>query len=128
MGNHCGFARSDVAPETNANATCQGDSEVKSSTLWLIVGFAGQIMFSMRFFIQWLYSEKKGKSVIPEAFWYFSLAGGLILFSYAVFRNDPVFILGQAGGSLIYARNLQLIYREKKLAKAGLKGDGHIVE
>ena len=94
----------------------------------MIVGFAGQIMFFMRFFIQWLYSEKKGKSVIPVAFWYFSLAGGLILFSYAVSRTDPVFIFGQAGGALIYARNLQLIYREKKLAKSGVKGDRHIVE
>ena len=83
----------------------------------MIVGFAGQIMFSMRFFVQWLYSEKKGKSIIPVAFWYFSLAGGLILFSYAVFKRDPVFIVGQAGGSLIYMRNLQLIFREKKLAR-----------
>jgi lipid-A-disaccharide synthase-like uncharacterized protein len=90
--------------------------------MWLIVGFAGQAMFSMRFLIQWLYSEKKGRSLIPLAFWYFSLAGGLTLLSYAIFRRDPVFIVGQATGVFIYTRNLQLIARERR-QKASLRSE-----
>jgi lipid-A-disaccharide synthase-like uncharacterized protein len=88
--------------------------------IWLIVGFSGQALFSMRFLIQWLYSEKKKRSVIPLAFWYFSLAGGITLLSYAIFKKDPVFIVGQATGVFIYTRNLQLITREKR-QKASLK-------
>ncbi len=79
-----------------------------------MVGFTGQALFSMRFLVQWLYSEKRKRSVIPLAFWYFSLAGGITLLSYAIYRKDPVFILGQATGVFIYTRNLQLIAREKK--------------
>lgn len=82
--------------------------------MWIGIGLLGQLMFTARFFIQWLYSEKRKKSVIPITFWYFSLAGGIILLSYAIFRKDPVFIIGQATGAFIYTRNLQLIYREKK--------------
>ena len=74
----------------------------------------GQALFSMRFLIQWIHSEKKGRSVIPLAFWYFSLAGGITLLSYAIYRKDPVFIVGQATGVFIYTRNLQLIARERK--------------
>ena len=88
--------------------------KLNSNTIWLAIGFAGQVFFSMRFFIQWLYSEKKGRSVVPIAFWYFSLLGGLTLLCYAIYRVDPVFIAGQAGGLLIYIRNLQLIRREQK--------------
>lgn len=80
---------------------------------WLILGLAGQFMFFMRFFIQWLASEKEKKSVIPVAFWYFSLGGSIILLTYAIHRKDPVFILGQSMGFLIYARNLILIARHK---------------
>ena len=76
------------------------------TAIWLGVGFLGQAMFSMRFLIQWLTSEKQGKSVIPTAFWYFSIAGGVTLLAYAIWRADPVFIVGQAAGLLIYARNL----------------------
>ncbi|WP_424933933.1 lipid-A-disaccharide synthase N-terminal domain-containing protein [Amaricoccus macauensis] len=83
---------------------------------WVAVGLAGQLMFSMRFLIQWISSERAGKSVMPIAFWYFSIAGGLILFAYAVYREDPVFILGQATGIIIYSRNLYLIYAEKRSA------------
>ena len=93
---------------------------MKTSMIWLIVGFSGQALFSMRFLIQWLYSEKKKRSVIPLAFWYFSLAGGITLLSYAIFKKDPVFIVGQATGVFIYTRNLQLITREKR-QKASLK-------
>jgi len=83
-------------------------------TSWLILGFLGQALFSMRFLIQWIYSEKQKKSIIPTAFWYFSLAGGLTLFSYALLRQDPVFIMGQGLGLFIYIRNLVLIRKEKK--------------
>jgi len=76
---------------------------------WLMVGFAGQFLFSMRFLIQWISSEKAKKSIIPKAFWYFSLAGGLTLLTYAIYRKDPVFILGQGLGLFIYIRNLILI-------------------
>ena len=78
-------------------------------TSWLIVGFLGQALFSMRFLIQWIYSEKNKRSIIPKAFWYFSLAGGITLFTYALYREDPVFILGQGLGIFIYIRNLMLI-------------------
>jgi lipid-A-disaccharide synthase-like uncharacterized protein len=77
--------------------------------IWLSVGFAAQAMFSMRFVIQWLASEKARRSVVPETFWYFSFAGGLMLFIYAIYRMDPVFILGQGSGLLIYARNIHFI-------------------
>ena len=82
--------------------------------IWLGVGFLGQFCFFLRFFIQWIVSEKKKKSTIPLVFWYFSLGGGVILFAYALYRRDPVFILGQGLGILIYLRNLMLIYHEQK--------------
>jgi len=80
----------------------------------LIVGFGGQALFSARFVIQWLASERAGRSVIPDVFWYFSLAGGATLFVYAAYRADPVFMLGQGMGLFIYARNLWLIRRERR--------------
>lgn len=83
-----------------------------SETIWIIIGFVGQALFFMRFFIQWLASEKAGKSVMPNAFWYFSIGGGIVLFAYAVWRQDPVFILGQSTGLLIYLRNLYFIRRK----------------
>ena len=85
---------------------------MSSDTIWLIIGFIGQAMFTMRFVIQWLTSEKRKKSVIPVAFWFFSAAGGMTLLSYAIYRRDPVFILGQSFGIFVYSRNLYLIYRE----------------
>lgn len=87
---------------------------MSSFNLWLIVGFTGQILFSLRFFVQWLASEKQKKSVIPVSFWYFSIGGSLLLLLYAIHRQDPVFILGQSMGFVIYFRNLVLIDREKK--------------
>ena len=87
--------------------------------IWLVIGFAGQALFSARFFIQWLYSERHKRSVIPVAFWYFSLAGGATLFIYALHIGDPVFILGQSMGVLIYSRNLYFIHKEhRQLAQA----------
>lgn len=81
--------------------------------IYLALGFVGQAMFSMRFIVQWIASEKAGKSVVPFLFWIFSIAGSMILLWYAIYRQDPVIILGQSTGLLIYARNLHLIYREK---------------
>ena len=84
--------------------------------LMIIIGFAGQGLFAMRFIIQWLKSEGEGRSVIPLAFWYFSIGGGLVLFLYALWRKDPVIICGQGLGLFIYLRNLYLIYRERAQA------------
>lgn len=81
--------------------------------LFMIVGLVGQGMFSMRFIVQWLASEKAGKSVIPFSFWIFSLGGSFLLLLYAVYRHDPIFILGQAPNLLIYSRNIWLIKRGK---------------
>ena len=80
---------------------------------WLAVGFAGQAMFSGRFLVQWISSERKKKSIIPVLFWWLSLAGGALLLSYAILRRDPVIILGQAAGLVVYVRNLVLIRREQ---------------
>jgi lipid-A-disaccharide synthase-like uncharacterized protein len=82
--------------------------------IWISVGFAGQFLFMMRFLWQWVQSERQRRSVIPIAFWYFSLAGGATLFVYAVHRRDPVFITGQALGLTVYIRNLLLIRRERR--------------
>jgi lipid-A-disaccharide synthase-like uncharacterized protein len=87
---------------------------VEHDPIWLAVGFLGQGLFSARFIVQWLKSEKLKKSVVPLAFWYFSLGGGLVLLAYAIHRTDPVFIVGQAAGVFIYLRNLHLIYRERR--------------
>lgn len=80
---------------------------------WVIVGLCGQVLFSLRFLVQWIVSEKRKESVIPIAFWYLSLGGSLILLAYALYRQDLVFVLGQSTGSFIYIRNLMLIYRRK---------------
>ena len=81
---------------------------------WIALGFVAQAMFTMRFVVQWLASEKAKRSVMPVAFWFFSLAGGALLFIYAIQRQDPVFIAGQGLGLFIYARNLMLIRGERK--------------
>ncbi len=82
---------------------------------WLgLFGLAGQATFMMRFVVQWWASERRGRSYVPLAFWYLSLAGGAMLFTYAVLRHDPVISLGQALGMMIYARNLVLIYRRRR--------------
>tara|TARA_B100001250_G_scaffold171305_1_gene147532 strand:+ start:171 stop:461 length:291 start_codon:yes stop_codon:yes gene_type:complete len=83
--------------------------------IFLSIGFLGQGLFASRFIVQWLYSEKKGVSSIPVVFWYLSIFGGIGLLTYAIFRKDPVIILGQAFGIFIYLRNLILIYKKKKL-------------
>ena len=81
---------------------------------WIALGFLAQAMFTMRFVVQWLASEKAGKSVMPIAFWFFSIGGGVLLLIYAIQRKDPVFIAGQGLGLFIYVRNLMLIYGGKR--------------
>ncbi len=82
--------------------------------IFLCIGFIGQGLFASRFIFQWIYSEKKGESVIPIIFWYLSIFGGIGLLTYAIFRKDPVIIIGQSFGIFIYLRNLILIYNKKK--------------
>jgi lipid-A-disaccharide synthase-like uncharacterized protein len=82
---------------------------------WYLLGFAGQALFFSRFLVQWLASERAGRSVFPAAFWYLSLSGGVTLFVYALHLRDPIFILGQSAGAFIYLRNLYLLRREKAL-------------
>jgi lipid-A-disaccharide synthase-like uncharacterized protein len=83
---------------------------------WVFVGFAAQGLFTMRFLVQWIASERAGRSVIPLAFWLFSIGGGLLLLVYALYRRDPVFIAGQAFGVFVYLRNLHFVLRERKTA------------
>jgi lipid-A-disaccharide synthase-like uncharacterized protein len=79
----------------------------------LVLGFFGQGLFFGRFLVQWIASERQGRSVVPVAFWYFSIGGGGLLLIYAILKKDPVFILGQGGGLIIYFRNLYLIHVER---------------
>jgi lipid-A-disaccharide synthase-like uncharacterized protein len=81
---------------------------------WLILGFAAQALFTMRFLVQWIASERAGRSVIPLAFWLFSIGGGVLLLVYALYRRDAVFIAGQAFGVFVYLRNLQFVLRDRK--------------
>ncbi len=85
----------------------------------VIIGLIGQGMFSMRFILQWIASERAGKSIIPFSFWIFSLAGSVVLLLYAIYRKDPVFILGQAPGLVIYSRNIWLIKKAKRSINNG---------
>jgi lipid-A-disaccharide synthase-like uncharacterized protein len=85
---------------------------------WLILGFVAQGMFTLRFLLQWIASERAGRSVIPLAFWIFSIGGGLLLLVYALYRKDAVFIAGQAFGIFVYLRNLYFVLRERKAAAA----------
>ena len=85
---------------------------------WVALGFLAQGLFSMRFLVQWIASERAGRSVVPMAFWVFSIGGGVLLFVYALYRRDPVFILGQGLGVFIYLRNLFFVLRERRQAAA----------
>lgn len=85
-----------------------------NNTIWLAIGFLGQGLFSARFIVQWLKSEKEKKSVFPVAFWYFSIGGGVTLLAYAIHKEDPVFIVGQLTGLFIYLRNLYFIVYERR--------------
>jgi lipid-A-disaccharide synthase-like uncharacterized protein len=79
--------------------------------MWLAIGLLGQAFFSARFVVQWIASERLKQSVIPVQFWYWSMGGGVTLLAYAIYRLDPIFILGQAAGLFVYARNLYFIHR-----------------
>jgi lipid-A-disaccharide synthase-like uncharacterized protein len=87
---------------------------MNTDMVWTGIGFLGQFLFGCRFIVQWLRSEKAKQSVVPLSFWYLSLLGGAVLLVYAIYRRDPVFILGQGLGLLIYFRNVQLIHRARK--------------
>ncbi len=84
---------------------------LSTETIWVGIGFFGQALFFGRWVVQWIASEKKSQSEVPLSFWYMSLIGGLITLTYAIYRLDPVFIAGQSVGSVVYIRNLMLIYR-----------------
>ena len=90
----------------------------RAETAILVLGFSGQELFFMRFLVQWLYSEKHHRSMIPIAFWYFSIGGSCLLLVYALIRRDIVFIVGQSCGFFIYSRNLFLIHHERKAPDA----------
>jgi lipid-A-disaccharide synthase-like uncharacterized protein len=82
---------------------------------WVLLGFAAQALFTLRFLVQWIASERAGHSVIPLAFWVFSIGGGILLLVYALYRQDPVFIAGQAFGVIVYVRNLYFVMRDRKV-------------
>jgi len=86
--------------------------------IWLGIGLLGQALFSTRFLVQWLASERMRRSVVPNTFWWFSLAGGATLLAYALWRGDPVFVLGQGLGLFVYLRNLMLIRRHRRSVAA----------
>jgi lipid-A-disaccharide synthase-like uncharacterized protein len=85
---------------------------------WVVLGFAAQALFTMRFVVQWIASERARKSVMPVAFWFFSIGGGVLLLVYALYRRDPVFIAGQALGLVVYFRNLYFIMMNGRQASA----------
>jgi lipid-A-disaccharide synthase-like uncharacterized protein len=87
--------------------------------VWLGLGLLGQAFFSARFLVQWIASERRKRSVVPVHFWYFSIGGGLMLLAYAIYRKDPVFILGQGAGLFVYARNLYFIRRAPLVGQPG---------
>jgi lipid-A-disaccharide synthase-like uncharacterized protein len=107
-----------------AELSARWSATTTTELFWLAIGFTAQAMFTMRFVIQWLASEKARRSVVPDAFWYWSIAGGFMLFVYAVYRLDPVFMLGQGSGLFIYIRNLYFIRRSRResqeIMRAGL--------
>ncbi|WP_435011371.1 lipid-A-disaccharide synthase N-terminal domain-containing protein [Tundrisphaera lichenicola] len=100
---------------------------------WQILGFTGQGVFTARFLVQWIASEKKRDSVVPVAFWWLSLLGGFTLMSYAIYRRDPVFVVGQGMGLVIYVRNLMIVGRKKRresslAGRVGVRADRPLVE
>jgi lipid-A-disaccharide synthase-like uncharacterized protein len=103
---------------SNAVGSYLHDVFVTRLDWWVLLGFVAQAFFTMRFLVQWLASERVGKSVIPMAFWWFSIGGGLLLFVYALYRRDPVFILGQGFGVFVYLRNLQFVLRARRQGTA----------
>jgi len=93
--------------------------QVAGNPFWFIIGFTGQVVFGGRFILQWIASEYKKRSYVPVAFWYISLAGSLILLAYSIHRKDLVFMLGLSLNTLIYVRNLHLIYKHAGKSASG---------
>jgi len=89
-------------------------AQSRGELIWILTGLGGQLLFMLRFLVQWVVSERAHRSIIPVAFWWLSIGGAAILLAYALWRRDPVFILGQSMGFLIYARNLWLIHAERR--------------
>jgi len=83
---------------------------------WVLLGFIAQGFFTLRFVVQWIASERARRSVIPLSFWLFSIGGGVLLFAYALYRRDPVFIVGQGFGVFVYLRNLYFVLRDRRAA------------
>jgi len=94
------------------------DVFVGNIDLGILIGYMAQAMFAMRFVVQWIASERAGRSVVPTTFWVFSIGGGIMLLGYAIYRKDPVFIIGQAFGVFVYLRNLQFVMRSGGAAAA----------
>ena len=92
---------------------------ITGQNIWMAVGFVGQVIFGMRFIVQWIATERKKKSVVPVAFWYLSLAGTIVLLSYSIYKLDPVFIAGFSLNMIIYLRNLYFIHLPRKPAAGG---------
>ncbi|MFO7856634.1 MAG: lipid-A-disaccharide synthase N-terminal domain-containing protein [Paracoccaceae bacterium] len=92
--------------------------ESRAELIWVLVGLGGQLLFMGRFLVQWIASERARRSVVPTAFWWLSIGGAAVLLAYAIWRRDPVFILGQSLGFAIYARNLWLIRAERRGSSA----------
>ncbi|MFD2251778.1 lipid-A-disaccharide synthase-like uncharacterized protein [Pseudochelatococcus lubricantis] len=87
---------------------------IEKFSVWLALGLLGQALFSARFLVQWIASERAGRSVVPVAFWFFSIGGGFITLIYGIVQREPVIILGQSLSLFIYARNLMLIVNERR--------------
>jgi len=94
------------------------DAFVVKFDFWLVFGVVAQLLFAARFLVQWISSERAGKSVIPFAFWVFSMGGGLMTLTYGLVKREPVIIVGQALATIIYVRNIVLIYKEAREKKA----------
>ncbi|MBN1787202.1 MAG: lipid-A-disaccharide synthase N-terminal domain-containing protein [Sedimentisphaerales bacterium] len=92
-------------------------NELSQEPVWTSIGFVGQVTFGGRFVLQWIVSEYKKRSHVPVAFWFLSLIGSLILLVYSIHRNEPIFILGFSVNTLIYIRNLHLIFKHKQTGK-----------
>jgi lipid-A-disaccharide synthase-like uncharacterized protein len=95
------------------------DAFVAKFDFWLVFGIVAQLFFAARFIVQWITSERAGKSVIPFAFWFFSMGGGLMTLVYGIVKREPVIILGQGLSTIIYVRNIMLIMKERKQSQAG---------
>ena len=95
------------------------DVFIDKADIWLLIGIVGQLMFTARFLVQWIASERAGKSVIPVVFWLFSIGGGLITLVYGIYRREPIIIMGQALSIFIYIRNLMLIFKNRGKTETG---------